>query len=174
MRDHRHSDALTLLNRAIEDEVGLTTRNGPAHHADHRFYVNRGDCFMALSKTTLAAADFHTAYTVAPGDWAVTSRLSILHYNIATVLFNNGDFAGAEVELSAAIKQNPKVARYFACRGQTAYYQHKFDAACLDFRAALRLDSTFQPVLMCFKHLYIYYINLGSTKYVSVSNNFSL
>jgi len=142
MKDHRHSDALIFLNRAIEDEVGLTTRHGPSHRADHRFYVNRGDCFMALSRITLATADFHTAYTAAPNDWAVTSRLSIMHYNVATLLFNDGDFSGAEIELSAAIKQNPKVARYFACRGQAAYYQHKFDAACLDFRAALRLDPT--------------------------------
>tara|TARA_B100000475_G_scaffold171085_2_gene133276 strand:- start:582 stop:908 length:327 start_codon:yes stop_codon:yes gene_type:complete len=97
---------------------------------------------MALGQTTLAVADFNVAFAVAPHDWAVTSRLSMMHYNIGASLFNEGNFAGAEVELSAAIKRNPKVAQYFACRGQASYYQHKFDAARLDFQSALHLDPS--------------------------------
>ena len=141
MSINNHSEALALLNRAIEAELELTIRHGE-HIPNHRFYVNRGDCFMALGRMPLATADFHTAYDAAPYDWNVTTRLSMIHYNVGTMLFNEGDFTGAEIELSAAIKKNPKVAQYYASRGQAAYYQHKFDTACLDFLAALRLDPT--------------------------------
>mmetsp|Transcript_35642 Transcript_35642/g.120760 ORF Transcript_35642/g.120760 Transcript_35642/m.120760 type:complete len:486 (-) Transcript_35642:529-1986(-) len=146
MHDHRPADALLLFNRVIKAEVSLTRRTGSTHCTDHRFYVNRGDCFMALGQTTLAVADFNVAFAVAPHDWAVTSRLSMMHYNIGASLFNEGNFAGAEVELSAAIKRNPKVAQYFACRGQASYYQHKFDAARLDFQSALHLDPSLHEI----------------------------
>ena len=142
MKEHKNADALIFLNRTIDSEEALTKRPGSTHKVDHRFYVNRGDCFMAMNETDLAMADFSVAYASAPHDWTVTSRLSTIHYNVGASLFNKGDFAGAEVELSIAIKQNPKIAKYFACRGQAAYYQHKFDAACLDFQSALRLDPT--------------------------------
>ncbi|EGB05749.1 hypothetical protein AURANDRAFT_72182 [Aureococcus anophagefferens] len=66
----------------------------------------------------------------------------MMHYNLAIPLFNGGDFSSAETELSVAIKYSPKIAQYYACRGEAAYYQHKFDSACLDFRLALRLDPT--------------------------------
>ena len=144
MNRQHYADAVRFLNRAIEAEEELAILYSD-HRPDHRFYINRGDCFMALGTTSLAIADFNTAYATSPHDPSVTTRISMMHYSLATSLFNEGDFAGAEIELSAAIKHNPKIAQYFACRGQTAYYQHKFDAACHDFRTALRLDPTYQP-----------------------------
>lgn len=141
MNQNSHSEALALLNRVIEAELKLTINHG-THISNHRFYVNRGDCFMALGGISLATADFHTAYNTAPYDWTVTTRLSMIHYNVATTLFNEGDFLGAEIELSAAIKKNPKIAQYYVSRGQAVYYQQKFDTACLDFLTALQLDPT--------------------------------
>ena len=137
MRRFQHTDAITLLNHAIEAEVELEMRYSD-HHPDHRFYINRGDCFMALGRTELATADFSIAHASAPLDSTVTTRISMMHYNLAIPLFNGGDFSSAETELSVAIKYSPKIAQYYACRGEAAYYQHKFDSACLDFRLALR------------------------------------
>lgn len=150
MRRFQHTDAITLLNHAIEAEVELEMRYSD-HHPDHRFYINRGDCFMALGRTELATADFSIAYASAPLDSTVTTRISMMHYNLAIPLFNGGDFSSAETELSVAIKYSPKIAQYYACRGEAAYYQHKFDSACLDFRLALRLDPT--PLSVCAPHV---------------------
>ena len=91
MRRFQHTDAITLLNHAIEAEVELEMRYSD-HHPDHRFYINRGDCFMALGRTELATADFSIAYASAPLDSTVTTRISMMHYNLAIPLFNGGDF----------------------------------------------------------------------------------
>ena len=69
---------------------------------------------QALGRLEHAIADFHRAYDAAPSDWAIKTRLAMLHHLIGTRLFNGGDFAPAELEFSTAIKYNGKVAVFFA------------------------------------------------------------
>ncbi|KAJ1461290.1 hypothetical protein M885DRAFT_267529 [Pelagophyceae sp. CCMP2097] len=130
--------ATTLLNRVVAAEQGLVER-GDCGSVDFRFFVNRGDCHHALQELDLAASDFHAAHRSDPSDLSVRRRLSSMHYSVGARLFNAGDHAGAEVELSAAIKLH-RAAAYFAARGDAAYFQMKFDDAAADYRDALRLD----------------------------------
>merc|ERR1719230_233688 len=99
----QYEDAITLLNRAIEAETKLATSTGKTRDCvDYRFFVNRGDCYRALGKIELAIADFHRAYDSSPDDWQIKTRLAVLHYMMGVNLFNKGEFAQAEVELSMA------------------------------------------------------------------------
>ncbi|KAJ8600909.1 hypothetical protein CTAYLR_005050 [Chrysophaeum taylorii] len=140
-----HSQALSLLNRVVAAERALVAR-GECDAIDRRFYVNRGDCYHALGNVDMATCDFRQAFEADPDDMNVRTRLSISHYNVATALFNDGDYGHAEVEFSLAIELNGKVARYFAGRGMAAYHRCKLDAAAADFREALRLDPDLDDI----------------------------
>ncbi len=142
----KHDDAVTLLNQAIEAETRLHASGQSANGVDYRFFINRGDCFQALGRLEHAIADFHRAYDANPADWAIKTRLSMIHHAMGAQLFNNGEFHAAEIELSTAIQYNGRVAAFFAARGRALFYQHKFDAAHADYRAALALDPSLDDV----------------------------
>lgn len=140
-----HEEALSIMNRVIFAEQTLVARR-ECDAVNHRFYVNRGDCYHHLGKIDCATADFRKAYEADSSDSDVRTRLSVSHYNVATELFNEGDFRQAHVEFSEAIKLNGNVARYFAGRGVASYHRQNFDAAAHDFREALRIDPTLDDV----------------------------
>ena len=142
----KHDDAVTLLNQAIEAETRLHVSGQSANGVDYRFFINRGDCFQALGRLEHAIADFHRAYDANPADWAIKTRLAMIHHAMGAQLFNNGEFHAAEIELSTAIGYNDRVAAFLAARGRALFYQHKFDAAHADYRAALALDPSLDDV----------------------------
>jgi tetratricopeptide (TPR) repeat protein len=113
---------------------------------DARFFVNRGDCYRILDRLPLALADYHSAHELIPTCWDVITRLSLVRHSFGIQLFNQGKFLEAEVEFSAAIKHNPKVATYYAHRGNALYYQMSFAYAYKDYIKALELDPNMTEV----------------------------
>lgn len=140
-----HDEALSIMNRVIFAEKRLVAR-GECDAVNFRFYINRGDCYHHLGKIDCATADFRKAYELSSTDSDVRTRLSVSHYNVATELFNDGDFRQAHVEFSEAIKLNSQVARYFAGRGVASYHRENYDSAAQDFREALRIDPTLDEI----------------------------
>ena len=104
----KHDDAVTLLNQAIEAETRLHASGQSANGVDYRFFINRGDCFQALGRLEHAIADFHRAYDANPADWAIKTRLAMIHHAMGAQLFNNGEFHAAEIELDRDPVQRPR------------------------------------------------------------------
>jgi len=141
-----YQEAITLFNKVIVAET-QSARMYDGAVIDARFFVNRGDCYrMIYSETqdtdrlSLALADYHSAHELLPTSWDVITRLSLVRHAFGIKLFNEGKFLEAEVEFTAAIKHNPKVATYYAHRGNALYYQMNLSQAHKDYLKALELD----------------------------------
>jgi tetratricopeptide (TPR) repeat protein len=107
---------------------------------NYKYYMNRGDCYRALSQFNDAIYDYQKAIEIEPTDWTIRTKLSLTHYMIATNYFNNSSFLDADIELTRAINFNPKVSEYYSLRGKAKYYLSDFLAAHSDFKKALELD----------------------------------
>lgn len=86
MTDRQWSAAVRLLNAVIQLETEGAGADG--ERVDPRFYVNRGDCHRELGSLQQALADYHRAQDLAPGDWTVATRLSVVHDMFGVQLFN--------------------------------------------------------------------------------------
>lgn len=137
----QYQEAITLFNKVIVAET-QSARMYDGAVIDARFFVNRGDCYRILNRLPLALADYHSANELLPTSWDVITRLSLVRHSFGIQLFNQGKFLEAEVEFSAAIKHNPKVAAYYAHRGNALYYQMSFAHAYKDYIKALELDPS--------------------------------
>lgn len=134
-----YDKAILLLNKIIKTEKSLT--RGGLVKINHKYYVNRGDCHRALNSLADAVFDYNLALQIKPDDWEIRTRLSLTHYLIGTIYFNQSQFLETQAELDKAIKFNPKVSEYFALRGRTHYFQSNFSHAYSDFKRALELNS---------------------------------
>ena len=63
-----------------------------------------------------------------------------MHHTFGSELFNKKKYDEAEVEFSAAIQYNPKVAYFFLHRGNALYFQQKFEECYQDYEKALELN----------------------------------
>jgi tetratricopeptide (TPR) repeat protein len=135
-----YSKAILLLNKIIKTEQSLS--RGGLVKVNYRYYINRGDCHRALNSLADAVYDYNLALEIMPDDWEIKTRLSLTHYLIATVYFNQSQFFETQLELDKAIKYNPKVSEYFFVRGRTHYFQSNFQQAYADFKKALELDGS--------------------------------
>jgi tetratricopeptide (TPR) repeat protein len=135
-----YSKAILLLNKIIKTELSLS--RGGLVKVNYRYYINRGDCHRALNSLADAVYDYNLALDIMPEDWEIKTRLSLTHYLIATVYFNQSQFYETQLELDKAIKYNPKVSEYFFVRGRTHYFQSNFQQAYADFKKALELDGS--------------------------------
>lgn len=132
--------AILLLNKIIKTEQSLS--KGGLLKVNHRYFVNRGDCHRALNSLAEAVYDYNLALQIKPDDWDIKTRLSLTHYLIGTVYFNESRFHETLRELDKAIQFNPKVAEYYFVRGRTHYFQSQFQPAYADFKKALELDGS--------------------------------
>jgi tetratricopeptide (TPR) repeat protein len=115
---------------------------------DHKFYVNRGDCYRAIGKIKESYADYKAALKIAPKEWIVRTKMSILHYHQGVEYFNDSKFLLADQELSKAIELNPKISEYYAIRGRVRYYFSDFTGAANDYKKCLELDPSAANVAM--------------------------
>lgn len=88
MTDRQWSAAVRLLNAVIQLETEGAGAGTDGERVDPRFYVNRGDCHRELGSLQQALADYHRAQDLAPGDWTVATRLSVVHDMFGVQLFN--------------------------------------------------------------------------------------
>ena len=140
-----YDQAILLYNKIIKTEKE-TSRSGLLK-INHKYFVNRGDCYRALHRLFDAVEDYEMALKLEPSDWGIPTRLSLAHYLIATDIFNGtGDFHEAIRHLDKAVAYNPKVAEYYVVRGKALYYTSDFNKAFADFRRALELDETREDV----------------------------
>jgi tetratricopeptide (TPR) repeat protein len=135
----KYKSAIVLLNKIIESETAAAERYGGSL-MDGRFFSNRGDCHLRLGQLQLALADFHRALVLSSEDWAVRTRISLVHNLFGIQLFNACQYAEAAVEFSNAIAFNDRVALYFLHRGNTAYYRQRYSEAFGDYKRAQALD----------------------------------
>ena len=134
-----YEKAILLLNKIIKTEEGLS--HGGLVKINHKYLVNRGDCHRALNSLSDAVYDYNLALKIKPDDWEIKTRLSLTHYLIGTVHFNQSKFFETQLELDKAIMFNPKVSEYYSVRGRTHYFQSNFQRAYADFKKALELNA---------------------------------
>jgi tetratricopeptide (TPR) repeat protein len=135
-----YDKAILLLNKVIKTEQSLS--KGGLLKVNHKYFVNRGDCHRALNSLADAVYDYNLALELKPDDWDIKTRLSLTHYLISTVYFNESRFRETQLELDKAIQFNPKVAEYYFIRGRTHYFQSNFQQAYADFKKSLELDNS--------------------------------
>ncbi|KAJ1408994.1 hypothetical protein B484DRAFT_456195 [Ochromonadaceae sp. CCMP2298] len=133
-----YDKALMLLNKIVKSEEGMN--KGGLIKPNHKFYLNRGDCYRALGLLQDAIEDYTRAHVLQPEDWEIRTRLSLSHYLIGTQHFNKHQYQQTERELTRAISFNPKVSEYYVVRGKTLYYQSQFQQSYVDFKQALALN----------------------------------
>lgn len=63
-----------------------------------------------------------------------------MHHTFGSELFNKKKYDEAEIEFSAAIQYNPKVAYFFLHRGNALYFQQKYEECYRDYEKALELN----------------------------------
>ena len=71
---------------------------------DYRYYLNRGDCYRALSQMSDAIYDYEQALELDSESWEIRTRLSLTHYLNAVDFYNNSKYRLAERQLDSAIK----------------------------------------------------------------------
>jgi tetratricopeptide (TPR) repeat protein len=104
-----------------------------------------------------------------PDDWDITTRLSLSHYSLSIIFFNDGDYHKADKLLSIAIKFNNKgnnynhvnikciwrvlqlvcmyiVCEYYVLRGRARYYIGDFHGSLADYTEAHRLNPESKEV----------------------------
>ena len=134
-----YEKAILLLNKIIKTEE---TMNGNGLiKVNHRYYINRGDCHRALNLLADAIYDYNLALNIKSDDWEIKTRLSLTHYLIGTIYFNQSQFQETKLEFDKAILYNPKVTEYYIIRGRTHYYLSNYKQAYSDFKRALQLDE---------------------------------
>ena len=129
----QYADALGWLHRA----AALDQKLGPV-------FLNRGDCHRALGDVDAALADFETAAELFSTDpkaqWAIQSRIAIVHNERGMQLFNHAAARQAAIEFSRAIECNPRVAHFYINRAQATLELQRYDLAKDDVLAALKLN----------------------------------
>jgi tetratricopeptide (TPR) repeat protein len=81
-----YDKAILLLNKVIKTEQSLS--KGGLLKVNHKYFVNRGDCHRASNSLADAVYDYNLALELKPDDWDIKTRLSLTHYLISTVYFN--------------------------------------------------------------------------------------
>lgn len=139
----KYADAIGWLHRAVslDETVG-------------QFFLNRGDCHRAMGDVESALADFERAAELFVGDaksqWAIQSRIALVHNERGAQLFNHAAARHAAVEFSRAIECNPKVSHFYINRAKATLELKRYDLARDDILAALKLnpnDETAQRML---------------------------
>ena len=91
-----------------------------------------------------ALVDFEKAATLCVGDakaqWAIQSRIAIVHNERGAQLFNHAAARHAAVEFSRAIECNPRVPHFYVNRAQATLELQRYDLARDDLLAALKLN----------------------------------
>lgn len=138
-----YDQAILLYNKIIKSETAISRG---LVDLDNKFFINRGDCYRALSKLEDAITDYEFALSLEKDNWNIKTRLSLTHYLIATNEYNNCNYTTAEMHLNHAIDYNPKVSEYYALRGKTRYNLTDFPRSFRDFQKTLELDSTNEEI----------------------------
>ena len=108
-------DALPWFDRAIR-------ATDHTEECEGAFFLNRGDCYRSLGEVDASLADFERAAELYAGDdkaqWAIQSRVALVHNERGTQLFNHAAPRHAAVEFSRAIECNPKVGAFYVNRAR--------------------------------------------------------
>lgn len=103
----RFEEALTILHEALNfmpNDAGIR--------------LNRGDTQRELKRYHLALSDYHYALDLGGELAHIKPRLSLTHYAIGAVLFNEQDYEGANIEFSRAIDFFGSNPEYFVNRAR--------------------------------------------------------
>ena len=129
----RYAEAVGWFDRAIADDDSMGA-----------LFLNRGDCHRALGDVDAALADFEKAAelfsTDAKAQWAIQSRIAIVHNERGMQLFNHAAARHAAIEFSRAIECNPRVSHFYVNRAQATLELQRYDLAKDDVLAALKLN----------------------------------
>ena len=151
-----YNKAIALFNKVIASEKTLSRG---ITSIDYRFYMNRGDCYRAVGKLEHSVNDYLAALESAPNDWNIMTRVSLSYYLKAANFFNVSDYVNAEIEITEALKFNPKVSEYYAIRGKTRYFLGRYDEAHSDFMISHEYNPNNEEV-----NSYLIQFELNNTK----------
>lgn len=139
LQDKSYQIALNAMNQVIQGELEVASRFKEPF-ATPQYYVNRGDAYRGLENPHAALADYHHAQEMVPENLEIRSRVALIHYRFGIELFNQGQFAKAEVEFARAIAEDESVASYHVRKGDAARYQERHHVACESYLEAVRLN----------------------------------
>eukprot|EP00602_Paraphysomonas_sp_CaronLab_P000094 CAMPEP_0185029960 /NCGR_PEP_ID=MMETSP1103-20130426/16622_1 /TAXON_ID=36769 /ORGANISM="Paraphysomonas bandaiensis, Strain Caron Lab Isolate" /LENGTH=704 /DNA_ID=CAMNT_0027564901 /DNA_START=160 /DNA_END=2271 /DNA_ORIENTATION=- len=141
----QYQKAIVLMNKAIASERKLQPNE---MDIDYCYFKNRGDCYRAINEPLFAIADYKLALARAPGNWSITTNLSITYYDLAVENFNDAKYASCKEQLDGALALNNKISEYYSLRGKAEYYLGMYHEAYEDFKEALRLNPEDKEVQM--------------------------
>jgi tetratricopeptide (TPR) repeat protein len=133
----RLGDALEHLSVAIAHEPSVA-----------RFRANRAEVAHRLGDTELALGDYAAARALAERaaddglEAEMRAKMSVLHYEAGTLLFNRAEYAAAYAALSRAVQANPRVPAYLLARAEVATMLKQWAVVRADAEAALAIDPS--------------------------------
>ncbi|XP_035684637.1 tetratricopeptide repeat protein 16-like [Branchiostoma floridae] len=138
-----YDEAIILLNKAIKGEK-----------REKGLYINRGDCFFRQGDLHFALADYHQALELDPEDWAVRSRIAVVHSEFGVLDYEERNYQESETRFSLAIQNNPKVARFYVYRARARYMMENIRGAREDILMSLHLDPSSDEILSILSRLF--------------------
>jgi tetratricopeptide (TPR) repeat protein len=82
-----YDEAVKIFTKAIDED--LRSAHNDLELIDHRFYLNRGDCYRMLNKISSAIVDYKIALSLCPDDWEIRTRLALAYYASGIPLMTN-------------------------------------------------------------------------------------
>lgn len=125
----RYSEALTILNEALNFMP-----------SDAGIHLNRGDTYRQLKRYNLALSDYHYALDLGGDESLIKARLSLTHYALGAICFNQQDHEGANIEFSRAIDFFDGNPEYYINRARSCMQLGLIDVAYGDLKRCVELD----------------------------------
>lgn len=122
---HKHADALTDLNAALELDPD-----------DYRAMVDRGDVYLALSQYPRAMAEYDRALLLQPNNGFVYSARAFANLEMR-------QYDAALKDVQEALNQIPGAPATYVLRANIYRSMGRFDAALADVDQAIAIEPTF-------------------------------
>jgi tetratricopeptide (TPR) repeat protein len=107
---------------------------------DPNFFINKGDCYRAVSDYEVALANYHQARDCGSPQEIVQPRIAITHYCMARVALKVSNNKAALFELDQAIEASTQFPDFYIVRAKVRVIVGQFEEALEDLFTVLRAD----------------------------------
>lgn len=111
---------------------------------DSGIHLNRGDTYRELKRFNLALSDYHYALDLGGDPVLIKPRLSMTHYSLGALCFNEKDYEGANIEFTRAIDFFGGSPEYYINRARASMELGLVEHAYNDIKKTLEMDPSHQ------------------------------